>query len=347
MARAHLRRIRRRRERGTLVRAARECGSVFKLDADREPDARGRAGAAMGSGGRVQRAARGVSGGRGARMVRAQSRSGAQGAGQPDELFRRGLRAQRRPERFLAAADRAKSGAAYAVRGRTAPGAVPPAGTDSVLYRGPSAAADRRRARRARQRTIPGRDGAPALRRAGRTGDALGAVVSREHAALQGGVRGRDGGVAARRGNSRGPSRTRNRTRLRAYLRSARSEGSSRRRRNRRRARLLREQYPCTGNLVYAGAAARGRDQVLKRRARSVRAAGGGRGGAAGRARRARARVGVAVRAGRAGIFLSPRPHCLRERVWVRVRQKFLILTIEAPRREDWAVLERSLQNNR
>ena len=53
-------------------------------------------------------------------------------------------------------------------------------------------------------------------------------------------------------------------------------KGASRRRRDRRRARLLREQYPRAANLVYAGAAARGRDEVLGRRARSVRAAGGG-----------------------------------------------------------------------
>ena len=138
VARADLRRVRRRRGRGIAIRAARECGRVFELDAGREPDARGRTGAAMGSGGGVQRAARGVSRGRGARVVRAQPRSGARAAGQPDELLRRGLRAQRRLERFLAAADSAQPGAAHAVRGRVAPGAVPPAGTDPVLYRGPS-----------------------------------------------------------------------------------------------------------------------------------------------------------------------------------------------------------------
>ena len=60
---------------------------------------------------------------------------------------------------------------------------------------------------RARQRAVPGRDGDATIRRAHSAGDAIERVVSREYAAVQGGVRGRHDRTAARRGNSRGPSR--------------------------------------------------------------------------------------------------------------------------------------------
>src|SRR5262249_8381244 len=86
---------------------------------------------------------------------------------------------QRRPARCAADAERAQSGAPRAFRGRAQARAVSPAGTASVPYRGPAAAAHRGRARRTRQRAVSRRDRAPALRRAHRAGDALGAVVPR------------------------------------------------------------------------------------------------------------------------------------------------------------------------
>ncbi len=140
------------------------------------------------------------------------------------QFFRRRLRPLGRPDRHLAAANRAGPDAADAVRRRAAQYPVSKPGAGALLYSRPAAALHRRRDGCARQRTIPGGDGGAALRRANRAGDAVGVVVSREYAALQGGVRGRHDRDSQGRRRLGGPSRDRARERRREDFGAARGQ---------------------------------------------------------------------------------------------------------------------------
>src|SRR5208283_5366402 len=121
-------------------------------------------------------------------VVRGQPGARNRAAGSIDgEFLRRGFRAFGRLDGDLAAADRGRPDAAHAVRGRAPQYPVSKPGAGAFLYRRPAAAIHRGRDGRARQRTVPGRDRGATLRRANRAGDAVGGVVPRKYAALQGG----------------------------------------------------------------------------------------------------------------------------------------------------------------